>query len=1369
MSPSICGGNRLNAAAFRHLIPNEMAKPPLRVLDRISASVKSLIGAILLCVIAFAGIVLAAYPHTAWADPQSIVVDSLIPNPYSYGGAGSFVRTSNGTTPVAYCAQGWLITPQEGQKLERHGDLDIPELDYVMYHGYDGETVTSLYGLDEEQSEAATTAAVWLAIGNQREDILGYTASDSEATHGNKMYLERWQRLENEQVKTAAMDLYEDAVDYRNEGAGGDEDGCAVLWLNRTVNNSDGTASYQALVTAEKTIAVTFQKTSSAPDITELSSVYSLQGATYEVYLADSEQLVDTITTDENGRATLALEPNTSYYAVETSTSTGYELTNEHIPFSTGTSSQTVELTSTPRTFAFEITKKDAATGGAAQPGASLEGAEYTLSSITTHRFATSGATDSEGHLTLEGIPLGKFQIVETRPSLGYVLDTGVKTYEVTPEDAENGEPFTLSPANDFPETPIACDIELIKTLDIGQPDDPDYGSTAAEGISFQIISNTTHEVVGTLTTDEQGMATSADMWMGAGTRPADAAGALPFDAAGYTVHEDPATTPEGFTALEDWTIKPEDLVNGATLHFAVTNTMVTSRVTIVKTDAATGNPVTQAGFSFTVLDGTGQPLDESAWYPEAPASDTFTTDETGQVTLPAYLRAGTYRIRETNAVAPYVLPQEDTVLEISEGTGSPEAAVSVADSTATGSATITNICSVDGQPLAGAEYDIVAQSDIVAPDGTVLVPAGQVAGHATTGADGTAHIEGLPLGGERTGYTLVQTEAAPGHALNTEPIPFELAYQDQQTPDVEARIEAVSEATGITISKVSAHDETKVLAGATFNIVPVQDDEQAPDSNDSTDETAPDSDDSTEGEDVEADAENEQMEDVENAAETNASAEDGDPVEDAPDDEADADQATEPSVNRPSGSNDDAATDEDESTPSDDGSDTDAATQYVTDETGTCSALHLESGTYRLIEIKAPAGYVSDSDGLTFTIDENGLIDGQANLPVHIANDCTKVDISKRSKLDESFVVGSQLVVLDSEDQAVDSWTTEAAPHRIEGIAPGSYVLAEKTAEGTYIEDTKLEFTVKETASVQTVTMYDEAPLICGQVDKRQELLDDEGGAGRLVSYSIDFRNLSDTWVDEFTVTDEIEAAADGIAEVETIRLPDVTGDVDGLVNVWYRTEGGSEGPEASDANATLDDGHANPQLEDQAIQMSIGEDARALDYQGWRLLKENVECSHDNAVSTDDLELQEGERIVAIRLEFGAVEADFSTSPQTWDRSDLKDSNDSFTPVQSGEQDTSQPFVVRLATTDAFRDGAELSNTASVDLYRSGGGDGLEAHDTDRVTQTAGAATWDLDQTGLSIRGFLMVAATAAGVSAISVVRGGSHRTTRSTRRRW
>ena len=59
-------------------------------------------------------------------------------------------------------------------------------------------------------------------------------------------------------------------------------------------------------------------------------------------------------------------------------------------------------------------------------------------------------------------------------------------------------------------------------------------------------------------------------------------------------------------------------------------------------------------------------------------------------------------------------------------------------------------------------------------------------------------------------------------------------------------------------------------------------------------------------------------------------------------------------------------------------------------------------------------------------------------------------------------------------------------------------------------------------------------------------------------------------------------------------------------------------------------------------------------------------------------------------------------------------------------------------MKATDGYTAGSSLDNYARVDLTRNGGGDGLEDHDEDQVTQTAKAVTappTNLDQTGRNV----------------------------------
>lgn len=1294
------------------------------------------------CVLfALCSLLMLAPIRCAQADEAvQIEVSQLTKNPYSHSGASSFIRVEGPTSSIAYCAQGNLITPKEGQTLERYGSLEIPELDYVMYHGYDGEMTTSLDGLDEQKSEAATAAAVWLAIADQRGDVLDYHPVVDDAYHGNTAYLERWQNLEDEEVKDAAKRLYDDAVSYRDSGGGGVEEGCAVFWSNRTVYEPDGTLRYQGLITADKQLEITFAKRSSNSKLTEGNSSYSLSGATYDIHRSDDDSIVASITTDDTGCASCFLKPNTSYYLVETAAPAGYLASSERIEFTTDTASKTVELADDPESFSLVIAKLDAATRDASQPGTSLEGAEYRLTSISTPGFELTGTTDKNGRLTFEGIPLGTATVTETKAPEGYALDDTAHTYTVHADEVGKDGTVEINPGLDFIEHPIAFDIELEKRIDAG--DESDQKAPGVD-VTFEIISNTTGEKVGSITTDSKGMASTEGMWLGSGERPEGIQGSIPYDRAGYTIHEVPETAPEGAQPAGDWTIGPDQMVDGTTLHFAVDNKMITALVSIVKTDASSGERIPLAGCSFTILDEDGQPLGADAWYPEAPASDTFTTDENGTVTLPARLRPGTYRVHEIEAPAPYLLRREDVTFEVSETGDSPTAVVEVPNSAATGQATIVKTCSADGEALAGAEFDIVAQQDIVTLTGETAAVAGQVLDHVTTDEEGHAQTEKLPLGSGTASYAFVETKPAPDHALDSAPIAFTLSYRDQQTATVTAEVEAINNPTGIDIIKTAADDAATPVEGAVFELVP-------------------------------ADSENG---DTENSDQSdNANGEEGEPESPETADEPD----TEEEQDAPADEQRDDEQDNAGETPENE-NDSDEPTgehqRCTTDANGKAHIDHIAPGSYLLTEIDAPDGYVTSDEAIAFTVDDAGLIDGKPSAQIAVTNDVTKVDISKRDAETEEELEGAVLAVFDDEGNQLDEWTTTTEPHRITKLTPGTYTLAELVAPSSYDTAASQEFTVEDTADPQTVVMYDGRISISGMVDKRQQIADpisdkdEPSGDNRaavtisdegLFNYAIDACNTSSTWVDEFTVTDDLTFATN-LSDLVGITTPVATGDCDGLMNVWYLPKGNRDQEITSNANATLSSDTENPRLSDDEVAERIGDDGRAVDYTGWRLWKQGVSTTEATELSVADLDLEGTTVVSAIRFEFGRVEAGFTTRTDGWDRDDLKNEHDDY----AGDIETDAehaPALIHMKTQHCYGSGFTMTNKARVELYRNGGGEGLEALDEDEVRQTAVRISMPLAQTGVL---FVVPALLATGGIGLGVAL--ALRSERDRRIRW
>lgn len=90
-----------------------------------------------------------------------------------------------------------------------------------------------------------------------------------------------------------------------------------------------------------------------------------------------------------------------------------------------------------------------------------------------------------------------------------------------------------------------------------------------------------------------------------------------------------------------------------------------------------------------------------------------------------------------------------------------------------------------------------------------------------------------------------------------------------------------------------------------------------------------------------------------------------------------------------------------------------------------------------------------------------------------------TRIRISKLDITTSEEVSGAQLQIVDSDGNVVESWTSGAEPHYIEGklIAGATYTLVETlapTAEG-YVPARSIRFTVEDDGKVQQVFMQDD------------------------------------------------------------------------------------------------------------------------------------------------------------------------------------------------------------------------------------------------------------------------------------------------------
>ena len=1123
-------------------------------------------------------------------------------------------------------------------------------------------------------------------------------------------------------------------------------------------------------------VNVTFSKISADAKVTNGNSEYSYAGAEFDIYRTRDNALAAHITMNGNGHANYQLDPNENYYAVETKAPQGFQKHEGRIEFSTGNSAGEQQFKDDPGVVKITVAKKDSATSGTAQTSLSLEGAEYKITSLSTPGWEATGKTNAKGVLYFDRVPFGDIQIVEIKAPAGYKLDTTVHTYTVNANQGTDTGVFELEPEDDFAENPQAFDVEIAKTKggeDDSWESDNGHGKPAV-GVQFQIISNSTGKVVGTLTTNESGFASTKDSdtcdetsisedktddatrpWFGEGKRNAGIDGALPIDQKGYTIHEVDSTVPEGYDHVDDWTISADEEVNQSTKYYSVIDKTLTSRLQIVKCDAETGNTVLLSGFKFQILDADGKVVSFDDPYDVNAKVDTFTTDANGQVSMPGKLKSGKYAVKEIATSAPYLLNSETVGFEVSKDykDASPITVVKVFDRQVMGQATITKSCADDGKNLKDAEYDVVAQENVVSPDGTVRASKGQVVDHVTTGDDGTATTKKLYLGSGSATYAFIETKAPKGHVLDTTPVEFTLSYKDDKTDLVTASVEQKDKPTKVKVNKTILGTDD-VLAGAKFDIWNIDDQEtfqtgtsvaiRADEGKEvSVKQNVSSSTVTVNSNEYSIVLKDKDGKEIEVGSDTAVEAGDYTVVAKKGDDEVKLSDATisvdkgksytvaiknhifgtsaelsETGDSVPSvkltwdaarmAYTTDKALASGKYTVSVDGvavgkisvksgeiayasisndtvkrepvllKDGKKFTERTTDVKGEIGVKHLTTGSYRMVETEAPAGYIENPNVFAFTVDSDGMTEGVIEYTIDVTDDYTKLHVSKRDITNEAEIEGAKLTLKDSDGKVIDSWTSTTEDHVINALAPGKYTLTEERTPHTYDVAESIDFTVEKTGEIQTAVMYDKPISIKGEIDKRQEIADPthpyteangdgENNADTSTSddgsydYTLDFRSTSNTWTDEFTVEDDFYGVMTGKATLDSITTPQAYKDFDGKMNVWYKTDQTpSDYSDESGANQTLSDGHGNPWLTDESNSETLGEDGRKIDYTGWKLWKADVSTTEAEDLKVSDLELSEGEHVTAIRFEYGRVESGFTTREDDWDRDGIKDSHD-------------------------------------------------------------------------------------------------------------
>ena len=162
---------------------------------------------------------------------------------------------------------------------------------------------------------------------------------------------------------------------------------------------------------------------------------------------------------------------------------------------------------------------------------------------------------------------------------------------------------------------------------------------------------------------------------------------------------------------------------------------------------------------------------------------------------------------------------------------------------------------------------------------------------------------------------------------------------------------------------------------------------------------------------------------------------------------------------------------------------------------------------SYTLRETIAPDGYVLTTD-ITFTVNADGTV-----TEVEMADDTTKVRISKIDITNGKELPGASMQITDETGKIVDAWITGDVPHYIEGklIAGKTYTLHEESAPDGYVVASDVQFTVNSDGSVTAVEMVDDTTKV--KISKT-DITTGEELAGASLQIIDENGNIVDAWI---------------------------------------------------------------------------------------------------------------------------------------------------------------------------------------------------------------------------------------------------------------
>lgn len=749
-------------------------------------------------------------------------------------------------------------------------------------------------------------------------------------------------------------------------------------------------------------------------DIQKLSDEVTpqpLEGAVFDIVDASTDLVVrNDVTTNGDGVAIATGLPEGSYYIRETAAPDGYLLNTDTIPFTIAFS----DLNGAPvKVGPITNYMQSATLQKTDEGGTGLAGAEFTLTDDATGQVVGSPAvSDESGNVRIDRLAPGDYTLTESAAPQGYLIDSTPIRFTVP--DRAAGQPSEIALNGGQPFINYTGGVTFTKR---------DAAGNALSGAVFDLSSQNGSPTAGSYISGQDGVVGIS------GLAPGD-----------YTLTETQA--PEGFlrnTEVISFTV-PLSAPGQPTVITLPDYFNYTQSAVLQKSDE-NGSALEDAEFTLTD-DATGNVV-----------GDPVISDPSGIVRLDG-LAPGDYTLLESRAPAGYLIDSSPIRFTVpSEAAGQPtDIALNNGDPFINyKDGVVFAKTDSDGIGLAGAEFSLSSTNG------------SPTSGTYVSGQNGVVGIGGLAPGD----YTLTESAAPNGFIRNTQTIEFTVPVAEPGEPPVIALDDYVNYTQSVVLQK--SDEEGDPLVGAEFTLT-----------DDASGETV--------GSAYTSDADGTVRIDklgpgsytlLESRA-PQGFVINSTPIRFTVDHEADGQPADialnngDAFINYTAGVMF-AKTDEggralsgaEFELSSENGSPTSGT--YVSGQDGTVGISGLASGDYILTEIKAPTGYLRNTQPIRFTVPEAEPGEPAVILLDRFANYHGSVELRKENT-QGSALAGAEFFLVRIEDGGAvteGSYTSDAnGSISIGDLEPGSYEFREQRAPQGYQRlDSALAFTVGDAA----------------------------------------------------------------------------------------------------------------------------------------------------------------------------------------------------------------------------------------------------------------------------------------------------------------